>query len=201
MSGPNGRKVWAQQPQAVDTGPRFKVIRVQPRYYYEGVVCVDDLIWIPVHYHRHRSVPCLGDGCPVCLSTPFRYYCFIPAALGKDEASRIEQILEVPGAAALLLQVNAKLQGALKSGSWYGVKFKASRKLKTLRSPVVLNFQGVEKPRRSMDRDIALNSLCAMWSIPLYTDADDHQQWKEMVFARIGSDNHYANKKPTGFRR
>jgi hypothetical protein len=201
MKGSNGNDVWCRQPQAVETGPRFKVIRVQPRYYYEGVICVDDLVWLPVHYHRHRSVPCMGEGCPICSSTSSRFYCYIPAALGKDEPSRIEQILEVPGAAVLMLQVNAKLQGRLTAKSWYGVKFRASRKTKTLRSPVALSYQGEEEPKRRMDRLVVIDSLCSMWSIPLYTSEKDKDVWRDRVFARIESDDHYANKRPTGLRR
>jgi len=46
--------------------PGIALVRTPANRPLVAIVTSDDLVGTPTHYHRNRTTPCEGDGCPVC---------------------------------------------------------------------------------------------------------------------------------------
>ena len=191
------RLMFGDPPVCRSDAVRWKVLRIKPNLDYRARCLSRKLIWSAVHYYRGRSVPCVGDGCKICVELTSRWYAFIPVAFVKNGRLQGQSIMEVPAGAALNL--SGEIEKIVENGEepWLGMQFIARRANKSMRSPVVCEVDSLGNPVVEVDRLEVMASLCRMWGLPIIDEATDEDTWKEIVTQRLDSDEHYARGKTT----
>lgn len=179
---------------------RWKVLRIKPNLDYRARCLSSKLIWSPVHYYRGRSVPCMQNGCKVCVDLTARWYVFMPVVFVKNNQPHGQAILELPSGAALNL--GGEIAKVLETSGepWLGVQFLARRANKSARSPVVCNLESLGNSVVEVDRLEVMATLCRMWGVPVIDESTDETAWRETVTQRLDSDEHYARGKATSRR-
>ena len=173
---------------------KWRLLRIKPRFVYSAIVCSDDLAWVPTHYYRGRSVPCIGVTCQVCKYIDVRWYAYAPVILLYQGERQNKALIELPIGAALKLGAEVKQVAQPEDDSWLGVEFQARRSKNTMRSPVAVEFIGIAQEVELCDLEDVHKALCRMWGVPEIDASTDLDSWREIVKVRLGSDEHYEKK-------
>ncbi len=193
----NQRELFSEPPRQKGSVVVWRVVRIKPALLYRCRVCTQNLVWVPTHFYRGRSVPCVGEGCRVCPEVAARWYAYVPSVFVKDGKLGGTAVVELPIGAALNLGELVERHVHDGEHSWLGVEFEAKRTKRTMRSPVSCQLVAVRESVVERDLDEVLESLCRMWGIPRFDDATDMDVWKELVSIRVSSSEHYVKKNGT----
>lgn len=157
---------------------------------------------VGLHFHSGRSVPCVGDNCPVCFSEGIgpRQYVYL-AALETTQrgAARGEYVfgrrfvLELPWRS--WVQVLDVCGCSADSPDVFG-QVLVVRRAKGLRSPVEVRRVAVWHGLAVVDERTVVNSLFRWLGMPLLNG--DREAWLSAVGRRVQSVDHYrGTAKPS----
>jgi hypothetical protein len=196
VSGGTGR-IWSDGCGVVTAeSPGLSVIRVRGGLTYELCSCSAFGVAMTTHWHRKRTIPCVGDECPACPGSKGRGYVYL--AVRNTVGGRLGRVkvLELPGSTFMeLINWQSLLDGKTRA-SLLGVPFKLWRRSGT-RSRVHVEEVGEARIVAEVPDAEILEALFRMWKLPLpprdLENAVAVEEWERAVRRSVKSEHLYAS--------
>jgi hypothetical protein len=169
-----------------------RVVRVASNYPQRFVILSDGWLKVAVHWHRGRSVPCLGNDCVCCVSTDPRLLGYAAAKEGKAGVFSDPVVLEVPW--WTVANLNPIADGS-DGENWAGAVIELKRDGRGERRPLLGSVLGrVRTAIETFSETSVADTLCLVWGLPKVSSFDTREDWLESVRRRIDSDSYYPCK-------